>query len=349
MILISHLCIKKMISVSEFIALPPDSRRLLLKQLQSAHKGQISNCLRIDKPDIACPFCKSRKFSNNGFSPSGKARYVCVKCQRTFSETTGTPLHALKKQEQFFKFLDVMSGGYQTLRKMADTVGVTTATAFQWRHKILNAMNPSKIKYEGITDFNTKVVSFSRKGLRTDIQVTDDVSIGANVLAVADYSNNSELTLLSIGALSHTDFSSELTEKLRGEAIVIAPWKLQVAEFSRSSLLGFTLFRPERQYNKFDVRQADKLHNEMDKYVRKQMRGVSTKYLQVYSEWIDRLAGIRKVRKEFWALLLKNQMAWGRYVNREFHFSEFMKSRAEAVYVKALNREWKSAMNYLKT
>lgn len=335
-----------MISISDFLLLSPDIRKQLLTDFQQAHKSQLNRHLIKVKPDICCPFCNSKKFSHNGHSSSGKARFACKKCNRTFSETTGTPIHAIKKYESFFRFLNDMSEGYQTLHKMAEITGITVSTAFQWRHKILSAMNASLKKYDGITDFNTGVVPFSRKGLRIRGEDLNDSAIEANVLAVADYSNNSELTLLSIGRLKPADFTTELTEKLRGNAIVIAPWQRQVAEFSKSGNLGFTLFKPEKSYNRFDVRHADKLHKEMDTYVRKHMRGVSTKYLQAYSEWIDRIAGIRKVKTDFWNSLLKNQAAWGRYVNREATFSEFMKSRAEAEYVRALNREWKSAAKY---
>lgn len=335
-----------MISISDFLNLSPDIRKQLLKDLQQAHKNQSNSQLVKVKPDISCPFCNSKKFSHNGHGSSGKARFICKKCNRTFSETTGTPIHAIKKHEQFFMFLNTMSEGYQTLHKMAEITGVTISTAFQWRHKVLSAMNASLKKYDGITDFNTGVVPFSRKGLRKSNLDLNDSAIGANVLAVADYSNHSEITLLSIGTLKPVDFTKELKEKLRGNAIVIAPWQRQVAEFSKTGNLGFTLFRPEKQYNRFDVRHADKLHTAMDNYVRKRMKGVSTKYLQAYSEWIDRIAGIRKVKADFWNALLKNQAAWGRYVNREAIFSTFMRSRAETEYVRALNREWKTAEKY---
>jgi len=335
-----------MISISDFLNLSPDIRKQLLKDLQQAHKIQSNSQLVKVKPDISCPFCNSKKFSHNGHGSSGKARFICKKCNRTFSETTGTPIHAIKKQEHFFMFLNVMSEGYQTLHKMAEITGVTVSTAFQWRHKIMSAMNASLRKYDGITDFNTGVVPFSRKGLRKCSHDLNDSSIKANVLAVADYSNNSELTLLSIGTLKPMDFTNELAEKLRNNAIVITPWNRPVAEFSRTGNLGFTLFRPEKSYNRFDVRNADKLHAAMDNYVMKRMKGVSTKYLQAYSEWIDRIAGIRKVKADFWNALLKNQAAWGRYVNREAIFSTFMRSRAETEYVRALNREWKTAEKY---
>ena len=239
-----------------------------------------------------------------------------------------------------------MSEGYQTLHKMAEIAGVVVSTAFEWRHKILSAMNASFSKYDGITDFNTDRVPFSRKGIRNSISDPNDSSIKANVLAVADYSNHSELTLLSIGVLKPVDFTKELKEKLGENAIVIAPWQRSVAEFSKAGNLGFTFFRPEKRYNKFDVRHADKLHKAMDDYIRRRMKGVSTKYLQSYSEWIDRIAGLRKVKSDFWDTLMKNQAAWGRYVNREAIFCKFMKYRAENDYVRALNRDWKSANKF---
>lgn len=208
-------------------------------------------------------------------------------------------------------------------------------------------MNASMKKYDGITDFNPGLVAFSRKGLKNHKQNSKESSLSANVLAVADYSDNSELTLLSVGSLRPVDFPAALDEKLKGNAIVIAPWNRPVFEFSKTKNLGFTLFKPELPFNRFDVRQADKLHKELDTYIRKSMRGVSTKYLQAYSMWIIRIAGIKKSKQDDWTTMLQNQSAWGRYVNREELFMSFMKSRADAEYIRASGREWKSAGKYV--
>jgi len=207
-------------------------------------------------------------------------------------------------------------------------------------------MVATPVKYDGITDLNSGQVPFSRKGLKPVYAPCEKADYKTNVLAVGDYSAHSELTVISVGDLKVSDFPSELYQKLSGNAIVIAPWKKQIAEYSKAVKIGFTLFRPGMKSNRFDVRQADKLHDGLNQYLLKQMRGVSTKYLHEYSEWVDRIASIKKRRKESWKILLKNQFAWGRYVNREEFYRKFMQTKSEADYIKSLHREWKTAGKY---
>lgn len=39
---------------------------------------------------LSCPFCKTKKFSKNGYTKSGVQRYICNECGKTFLPTTGT-------------------------------------------------------------------------------------------------------------------------------------------------------------------------------------------------------------------------------------------------------------------
>ncbi len=335
-----------MFSLNEFSNLPQKAQKQLINSLKFAYKSHFAPPEKPALPNVICPACSSKKISRNGKSPSGKERYLCNTCHRSFSETTGTPVHAIKNVEKFYRFFDEMCRGYRTLNQMSRIIGISVSTAFEWRHKILNAMVAVSKKYDGITDLNPGVVPFSRKGLKSVQDKCDKYDYKTNILAVGDYRENSELTVLSVGDLKASHFPSELYEKLSGNAIVIAPWKRQLTEYSKAVKIGFTLFRPDLKNNRFDVRQADKLHAGLNHYVRKQMRGVSTKYLHEYSEWVDRISGVKKRSMESWKMLLKNQFAWGRYVNREDFYRKFMQTKSEADYIKSLNREWKTAGKY---
>jgi len=330
-----------------FKNLPSHLRKKIIAELQNVHKTLNTSSISKIKPAINCPFCNSSNFSHNGSSVSCKPRFKCKKCKKTFSETTGTPIHAIKKQKEFFVFFKHMSSGYQTLHNMAENTGIAVSTAFEWRHKILSAFNEPIHKYEGITDFNTDEFSFSRKGIRNEKSKTKENSAKSNVLAIADYSNHSQLTLLSVGNLSSIDFPENLVEKIKNGAIVLAPFKIPLVKFSNSKKLGFTLFRPDNKYNKFDVRNADKLHEGINNYIRKKMKGVSTKYFQSYLEWVDKIIGLKKTSVDYWNSLLKNNLAWGRYVNREVIFCNFIKSKTEIQYEISLKRSWKTANKFL--
>lgn len=51
-----------------------------------------------------CPYCKRNSNVANG-SLNGIQRYKCKKCDKSFSETTGTALEGLHKKDKFSKYL----------------------------------------------------------------------------------------------------------------------------------------------------------------------------------------------------------------------------------------------------
>ncbi|MPM05638.1 hypothetical protein SDC9_51928 [bioreactor metagenome] len=335
-----------MISTEDFLSLSVSARTKLLSQLQNAHKRSYANHHTRTKPKINCPFCNSPDFSLNGYSPSGKERFLCKSCNHSFAITTGTPIHAIKKPEKFLKYFNIMSCGYKPLKNMAEETGISLSAAFEWRHKILCAMESMNENYVGITDFRQSEMPFSRKGLKNTEEINENKQFITNVLAVADYRNHNEITVLSVGKLKMADFPDEIQHKLFTQAIVLAPWHKVVSDFFRAGKSSYTLFRPEKPYNRFDVRNADKLHDAMNTYIKQRMKGVSTKYLQTYSAWVERIAGFNKRNTNDWAVLIKNQMAWGRYANQEDSFRYFIENKADIVYKRSFNRNWKTAENF---
>jgi hypothetical protein len=69
----------------------------------------------------------------------GRQRYRCAHCERTFGETTGTPLAYLKKRDRWDAFLECIRKK-MTVRRTAAAIGVHRDTAFRWRHRYLDAV-----------------------------------------------------------------------------------------------------------------------------------------------------------------------------------------------------------------
>lgn len=83
----------------------------------------------------ACPHCQGRRVQKWG-QFSGRQRYRCRDCARTFSTFTGTALHYLKKPERWRRFLWCVDGRL-TVRSSAAALGVNKDTALRWRHRLL--------------------------------------------------------------------------------------------------------------------------------------------------------------------------------------------------------------------
>ena len=87
-----------------------------------------------------CPHCDSTHFVKNG-TKCNNQRYLCRDCKKSFVEQTGTILYNSQKGiEVWEKYIHCMIEKYP-LRKCAKICDINLATAFAWRHKILDALD----------------------------------------------------------------------------------------------------------------------------------------------------------------------------------------------------------------
>ena len=87
---------------------------------------------------VRCPRCSCGRVQGWG-SFSGRQRYRCKGCRRTFSDLTGTPAAYIKKLELWPAFGRGMEEG-ESLRAAADRLGIHPSTAFRWRHRLLDGL-----------------------------------------------------------------------------------------------------------------------------------------------------------------------------------------------------------------
>lgn len=86
-----------------------------------------------------CPHCQCKRVQRWG-TASGRQRYRCTRCGRTFNELTGTPAAYIKKLELWPEFCRAMEAGGETLRAAARRLGIHPSTAFRWRHRLLDEL-----------------------------------------------------------------------------------------------------------------------------------------------------------------------------------------------------------------
>ncbi len=93
------------------------------------HKGRV------------CPHCKCKDIWKYGVE-GGKQRYKCKnkECGRTFRYTTLSPMYNSKKGiNKWIEYMRCMVMGL-TLMISSEIVGINIATAFYWRHKIMDGL-----------------------------------------------------------------------------------------------------------------------------------------------------------------------------------------------------------------
>ena len=114
---------------------------------------------------LVCVHCRSEAIIRWG-SFSGRQRYRCRSCRRTFSDLTRTTFAYTKKIEQWPHYLVLMRQG-RTLRQCAQHLELHVSTAFRWRHAVLTPMkiaDPAVLT--GTVELKEILFAHSRKGSR---------------------------------------------------------------------------------------------------------------------------------------------------------------------------------------
>jgi transposase-like protein len=114
---------------------------------------------------FGCPHCSSAEVRRWGRA-SGKPRYRCATCGKTFNPLTGTPLAGLHYQERWADQAQALIAG-ETVSKAAARCRVAYTTAFRWRHRFLAALNLDKPqRLSGIVEADETFILESFKGKR---------------------------------------------------------------------------------------------------------------------------------------------------------------------------------------
>ena len=119
--------------------------------------------LGLGKP-TGCPHCSERRYHRWGHF-SGRQRYRCTGCGRTFSDFTGTPLAGSHYPELWRVFAQCMVLGWP-VRPTAWWLGVDKDTVFRWRHRLLAAMlENERVTLQGVVELDSYRFIASSKGM----------------------------------------------------------------------------------------------------------------------------------------------------------------------------------------
>lgn len=86
-----------------------------------------------------CPHCGSIDVNKFGFF-NGNQRYRCKECRKTFNLYTKTLLSWSHYKDKWDSFIETM-GQDLSLRKAGNQIGVSYASLFYWRHKMMTILN----------------------------------------------------------------------------------------------------------------------------------------------------------------------------------------------------------------
>jgi transposase-like protein len=261
-------------------------------------------------PRSACPHCAAPRIVRWG-SFSGRQRYCCRGCKRTFSVLTGTPAAYSKKPTLWAAYGRCLAHGL-TIRQAAARVGIHPSTAFRWRHAFLDGTRVlDRERLAGWIELDALRFAYSEKGRRSlDRRPrTHGACPGglfgetaANVLVACDRRSNVVTDIASIAASAHIT-SAELEDVLAGR---VRRRPIVTARHGRFS--AGALFARRRGGRFFDARRRAR-HATGRAHIR-----TARAYGQRLLDWMRRFHGVA-------TRYLSNYLLWHRVVDRRWRQS----------------------------
>lgn len=116
---------------------PKECRELISLLEDRASSGDVCDITQdLTESTHECVHCKCTRILRWG-KQRGVQRYRCSACAKTFSATTGTPLHRLRHKATASKCASSMQG-YLSVRDLARKHGIHRNTALRWRHRFVS-------------------------------------------------------------------------------------------------------------------------------------------------------------------------------------------------------------------
>ncbi len=331
--------------MNDFQTLPSNKRIKLLAELKKIHLKKKKQERR--EILIPCPYCGSREVHKNGKRKDGTQTFVCVNCRKAYNERTGTCFHNVKMKEKMHKCIQLMSRGYLTLEEMSTELGVSIMTAFEWRHKILSALDPETFII-GNLQMQTVYIPCYNKGKKALMKKKNKKNENLILLLVSDSQQKVDLQLCSVGHLKTEDVPHGLTNTLIHANSVSSPNIFTFSSLGKKyNEIPFNFINKENESTSEKLSLSNTLKNELYKWIFTQMRGVSGKYVQNYAHWFRQISEYAKAKneKKFRKYLTLTRKAWVRYALSEKHFELFIDQKA-GKYQRGSNKKWISAENY---
>ncbi len=328
----------------------------LLKEriLQETEKQKTDIYKNLQNQVTSCPHCASVKFTKWGHY-GDMNRFKCKDCNKTFIPTTGTAIHWSKKPDEFINFSTVMfSEGFNTLKLQSKRVGISIVTAFNWRHRILISLGSETPIFKKETEMDgiwfrysqkgRKGLKYSRKRGRSSHK--GDNNFQAKVLITKERNGVSDMSLIKIGRLSEDDISNKFSGKFEKTAILYSDKHPSIKAFSKSESINHENFKAKEHVENKDchVQTVNYLAGALKNKVNTLLHGVSTKYLQNYTNWLaikEKFKNDKNSVKSIITNCLSNTKAWDMSVNIEKLYEQFILNHSVRTYRCPTIKMWK--------
>lgn len=262
-------------------------------------------------------------------------RYKCKVCSKTFSNITKTPFYRSKKPlAQWIVYAKSMVSG-MTIRQCAKITEINIATAFYWRHKILDSMFflENKESLSGEIQISEAYFPDSHKGEKGKRMEKRSNRVGSKfglrnyvkTLCLIDSKDK-----IVVDPICRESFWLYGIEKWLDRRIELEPKAKFISSVPKfDNKLAIRMFKNKiRKGKPEETYRGRNLADSVKKWIDGRFRGVATKYLNNYLVWFKyNMMGKFKTYKEFFSKNLNILMSFKTmhysvnrvkdYINRE--------------------------------
>lgn len=253
-----------------------------------------------------CPHCAGRMVVRYG-TYRQRQRYRCKCCKKTFTDLTATALHCIHDKEKFFCAAKLMLSG-ATLSQIAEEVDINIATAFSWRHKVLDCLkNIEDDSLSGIVEADDTFFLHSRKGCKNigrkprkrggKSKKRGISSDQVCVVVARDRDNHTLSDIATFGRPSADEIDKLLGDRLSEKSVLITDRHPSFGRFAKNkglSYIALDLSNGRRTIKGiYHIQNVNSYHSRLKSWIYR-FKGVATKYLSNYLHWFEFIDTVAK-------------------------------------------------------
>lgn len=279
-----------------------------------------------------CSYCHSSHIVRNGHRKDGTQRFLCKDCRRSFTLKSDSFISGSHKHFGIWlKYLSCMAEK-KTLKRTAESCGISMGTAFTWRHKILAALKPSadRMYLEGTVEADETYFNVSYKGNHTRSRdfvmprkahrrggSVHSKGLSFEKVCVACAVNKTGTAVSS--AAKTGKVSTECLEKAFRDRIIagsVLCTDHEKAYIGYAAGSGLTLLQMDTDRSikgPYGIQRINAYHSRL-KHFTDRFHGISTKYLDHYLTWHDRMLYFNTAPEEQVRTVLDLCFSYGKYI-----------------------------------
>ena len=250
---------------------------------------------------INCPICKSINIKRNGHK-NGTQRYLCKNCHKSFSITTNTILyHSRIKYWQLKEFIKCLLD-IKPVEEISKQTKMSKTQAYYLEIKLFKALEETynNVKLKGVVQADEKYFRISFKGTKhndmpreTRHSGSQNLKVGINnelicVVVAIDEFDNIIIKVVGNGTASSNMIEKALGGKICENSILVTDSKNSYIKFAKDNNLMLKQI-PDGKYSvdcKYNLSEVNELILELENYITYSKKGVSSKHLQQYCNFI---------------------------------------------------------------